>query len=391
MPPSRSNFEYHELTRRHRNGTEDHRFLRRHRQRPRRAGARPPARLLRRRALARLRPPLPRRGARAEGGGGAAGPRRRLGRRPGHAPPRRRQRRHQRRPGRTGRARERRRDRLRLRVPHRPRHGQARDLGPQTAARRPGGDRRRPGRPALDTPRSASTRSASSTRATRAARETADSLAAALGASVAEHGGGPVDLLVVGSRPESPQGKVTLSAASDYAVEAATYPVLVVPRGVALSFGGDAQAPSRGSEDEDHGRDLRVAAVDPLPAPSASSIGRGRRCPRRSSPRPPRLDRSRPRRRSAIGGGGAPLGLASTRAGHVLGRSARRSTSPGRRRGRGRRARGPRGSSARSRSGPTRGRRARSAGPSSQGSSDLAPQLLALEVEDAGVAAVPWR
>ena len=46
---------------------------------------------------------------------------------------------------------------------------------------------------------------------------------------VAEFGGGPVDLLVVGSRPESPQGKVTLSASSDYAVEAATYPVMVVP------------------------------------------------------------------------------------------------------------------------------------------------------------------
>ena len=54
---------------------------------------------------------------------------------------------------------------------------------------------------------------------------------------VAEFEGSPVDLLVVGSRPESPQGKVTLSASSDYAVEAATYPVLVVARSVALSFG----------------------------------------------------------------------------------------------------------------------------------------------------------
>jgi nucleotide-binding universal stress UspA family protein len=69
-----------------------------------------------------------------------------------------------------------------------------------------------------------------------AARQTADSLAAALGAGVAEHGAGPVDLLVVGSRPESAPGKVTLSAASDYAVEAASYPVLVTPRGVALDF-----------------------------------------------------------------------------------------------------------------------------------------------------------
>jgi nucleotide-binding universal stress UspA family protein len=68
------------------------------------------------------------------------------------------------------------------------------------------------------------------------ARETANSLAAALGASVGEPGDGPLDLLVVGSRPESPQGKVTLSAASDYAVETASYPVLVAPRGVSLSF-----------------------------------------------------------------------------------------------------------------------------------------------------------
>jgi nucleotide-binding universal stress UspA family protein len=69
-----------------------------------------------------------------------------------------------------------------------------------------------------------------------AASETAESLASALGATVAEHGSGPLDLLVVGSRPESPTGKVTLSAASDYAVETATCPVLVVPRGRAVSF-----------------------------------------------------------------------------------------------------------------------------------------------------------
>jgi nucleotide-binding universal stress UspA family protein len=74
-----------------------------------------------------------------------------------------------------------------------------------------------------------------------AARATAESLAAVLGATVAEFKGSPVDLLVVGSRPESPQGKVTLSASSDYAVEAATYPVLVVPRGVTIRF--DAAAP----------------------------------------------------------------------------------------------------------------------------------------------------
>lgn len=77
------------------------------------------------------------------------------------------------------------------------------------------------------------------------ARATADSLAAALGASVAAHGSGPVDVLVVGSRPEAPQGRVVLSAASDYAVEAATYPVLVIPRGVAIDFAASA-APAAG-------------------------------------------------------------------------------------------------------------------------------------------------
>jgi nucleotide-binding universal stress UspA family protein len=69
-----------------------------------------------------------------------------------------------------------------------------------------------------------------------AARQTAEGLAGALGAGVVEHGSGRVDLLVVGSRKEAPEGKVVLSAASDYAVEAANYPVLVVPRGAAVDF-----------------------------------------------------------------------------------------------------------------------------------------------------------
>jgi nucleotide-binding universal stress UspA family protein len=69
-----------------------------------------------------------------------------------------------------------------------------------------------------------------------AARQTAESLAAASGATVVEHGSGRVDLLVVGSRKEAPEGKVVLSAASDYAVEAANWPVLVIPRGTAVSF-----------------------------------------------------------------------------------------------------------------------------------------------------------
>ena len=67
-----------------------------------------------------------------------------------------------------------------------------------------------------------------------AARQTAESLAGALGANVAEHGSGRLDLLVVGSRKEAPEGKVVLSASSDYAVEAANYPVLVIPRGTVV-------------------------------------------------------------------------------------------------------------------------------------------------------------
>jgi nucleotide-binding universal stress UspA family protein len=75
-----------------------------------------------------------------------------------------------------------------------------------------------------------------------AAQETAASLAATLGASVVEfQDGARVDLLIVGSRPEAPAGKVVLSASSDYAVEAATFPVLVVPRGAAINFAAQSQ------------------------------------------------------------------------------------------------------------------------------------------------------
>ncbi|MGN6275750.1 MAG: hypothetical protein ACTHNP_07450 [Solirubrobacterales bacterium] len=77
------------------------------------------------------------------------------------------------------------------------------------------------------------------------ARETATSLAQALGAEVVDYGSGSIDLLVVGSRPEAPQGRVVLSAKSDYAVEAANYPVVVIPRGVAIDFAG-AVAPAAG-------------------------------------------------------------------------------------------------------------------------------------------------
>jgi nucleotide-binding universal stress UspA family protein len=80
-----------------------------------------------------------------------------------------------------------------------------------------------------------------------AAQATAASLAAALGAEVVERAGAThIDMLVVGSRPESPTGKVTLSAASDYAVETATFPVLVVARGRQVEFAPAGAAPSGG-------------------------------------------------------------------------------------------------------------------------------------------------
>ena len=71
------------------------------------------------------------------------------------------------------------------------------------------------------------------------AQATADALAQALGASVAPAARGhDADLLVLGSRPEAGQGQVALSAAALSLVEEDAGAVLVVPRGVALSFGG---------------------------------------------------------------------------------------------------------------------------------------------------------
>jgi nucleotide-binding universal stress UspA family protein len=71
------------------------------------------------------------------------------------------------------------------------------------------------------------------------AQQTAQVLADAVGAEVVSavkgHG---ADLLVVGSRPEAGQGQVALSAAAQNLIEDDAGAVLVVPRGVALAFGG---------------------------------------------------------------------------------------------------------------------------------------------------------
>jgi nucleotide-binding universal stress UspA family protein len=71
------------------------------------------------------------------------------------------------------------------------------------------------------------------------AGETAASLAASLGAEVVSDGAGPhpaADLLVVGSQPTVTQGRIALGGATRTQLDAATSPVLVLPRGRALAF-----------------------------------------------------------------------------------------------------------------------------------------------------------
>ena len=74
------------------------------------------------------------------------------------------------------------------------------------------------------------------------AEQTARSLAGAVGGDVAKSTDEKLDFLVVGSRPEAAAGRVMVSAATDYAIENAACPVLVIPRGVAISFGAPVAA-----------------------------------------------------------------------------------------------------------------------------------------------------
>jgi nucleotide-binding universal stress UspA family protein len=67
--------------------------------------------------------------------------------------------------------------------------------------------------------------------------ETAEALARNLGAAVAQQASRDADLIVVGSKPGTVTGRVTISAAAEYLIELAGCPVLVLPRGVALGFG----------------------------------------------------------------------------------------------------------------------------------------------------------
>jgi nucleotide-binding universal stress UspA family protein len=66
--------------------------------------------------------------------------------------------------------------------------------------------------------------------------ETAELLAARLGAEVAPRATKDVELMVVGSKPGTVTGRVTISAAAEYLIELARCPVVVLPRGVALAF-----------------------------------------------------------------------------------------------------------------------------------------------------------
>ena len=66
-------------------------------------------------------------------------------------------------------------------------------------------------------------------------RETAESLARALGAAVVVDGAA-ADLLVVGSRPDAPAGRVLISASASYRIETSRRPALVVPRARVVRF-----------------------------------------------------------------------------------------------------------------------------------------------------------
>ncbi|HXY17138.1 MAG TPA: universal stress protein [Gaiellaceae bacterium] len=67
-------------------------------------------------------------------------------------------------------------------------------------------------------------------------RETAASLAAGLGATVVPRAGETAGLVVVGSKPGTAAGRITLSAAALYLIEMLRCPVLILPHGVAIRF-----------------------------------------------------------------------------------------------------------------------------------------------------------
>lgn len=79
------------------------------------------------------------------------------------------------------------------------------------------------------------------------ARQTAESLASALGASVEPVADEHTDLLVIDSRPEAAQGQIAVSSSAKHLIEIATSAVLVLPRGVTLQFAGGSVAAGIGA------------------------------------------------------------------------------------------------------------------------------------------------
>jgi nucleotide-binding universal stress UspA family protein len=75
-----------------------------------------------------------------------------------------------------------------------------------------------------------------------AAAETAALLAARLGAAVSDRSPRRGDLLVIGSKPGTAIGRVGISASAAYLIETVMCPVLVLPRGTTVDFGGPAPA-----------------------------------------------------------------------------------------------------------------------------------------------------
>ncbi|HUZ84162.1 MAG TPA: universal stress protein [Gaiellales bacterium] len=68
-------------------------------------------------------------------------------------------------------------------------------------------------------------------------RETAEAIAAGLRSTIVAPREGEADLVVVGSKPGTVNGRVTISAAAEYVIDLTRCPVPVLPRGVALLFG----------------------------------------------------------------------------------------------------------------------------------------------------------
>jgi nucleotide-binding universal stress UspA family protein len=70
------------------------------------------------------------------------------------------------------------------------------------------------------------------------AQATAQSLASALGAEVVPVADDAADLLVIDSRAQAERGRVSISSSASHLIEIAMCPVLVLPSGVSLLFGG---------------------------------------------------------------------------------------------------------------------------------------------------------